>query len=385
MAFDATHLARLGAGVSTYILNLIAALGGLEPRAWDLIVLARPEHAELLRHRAPGVTVHPVRIFSRPYRLAWEQVGLPRVLSRLGAGLLHSPHYSIPLRLSIPRAVTFHDLTYVTMAARHQASRRWYFRWMIPRAAREADHVFCISRTTWEDLQRLYPDVPASKLSVVPLAPAAPTTREPTPNELAEARRRLGLPASFILHVGTIEPRKNIGTAIAAVAELRARRPQLELVLVGQPGWESAELFATIERTPFVRHLGHVPDEDLAALYRLASVVIVPSHYEGFGLTVVEAMAAGTPVVTSGKGALAEVAGTAGVVPRGDASDDYAMAIDAILTDDHHRAELAAAGRRQAARFTWEAAAERTAAVYDRLLGCAPRRPSLALQESEPR
>jgi hypothetical protein len=125
-------------------------------------------------------------------------------------------------------------------------------------------------------------------------------------------RRPEGLRSPFVLHVGTLEPRKNIGTAIAAVAALRERRPDVELVLVGQRGWESSDLFETIARSPFVRYLGHVSDDDLAALYRLAGLLIVPSHYEGFGLTVLEAMVAGTPVVTSGKGSLAEVAGRRG-------------------------------------------------------------------------
>jgi glycosyltransferase involved in cell wall biosynthesis len=385
VAFDATHLSRLGAGVSTYILNLIAALSRLEGRSWDLVVLATREQAGVIQSRAGDVDVHPVRIPATAYRLAWEQLGLPRVLAGIGAGLLHSPHYSLPFRLPIPRVVTFHDVTYVTMPERHRSSRRWYFRSIIPRAARVADHVFCISRTTCDDLMALYPDLPPSKLSVVPLGPAVPATRMLTPEELVASRRRLGLHNPFILQVGTLEPRKNVGTAIAAVAALRERRPDVELVLVGQRGWESSDLFETIARSPFVRYLGHVPDDDLAALYRLADLLVVPSHYEGFGLPVVEAMVAGTPVVTSGKGSLAEVAGAAAVVPKGESAEAYAEAMLAILSDDRLRADMVAAGRVQAARFTWERAAMATGEVYERLLGLDARPEVAHLQMSDRR
>ena len=371
MVFDATHLSRLAAGVSTYIVNLVAALAALEDRAWDLSVLARPEHADLLGSRSPGIDLQPIRLRSTAVRVVWEQTRLPSVLAGLDAALLHSPHYSIPLALRLPRAVTVHDLTYVTMPERHRASRRWYFRWMIPRAVRRAAHVFCVSQTTLDDLRRLYPDVDPGKLSVARLAPAPGS--EPGARQLSAVGARYGLSAGFVLHVGTVEPRKNIGTAIAAVAALRAWRPEVELVLVGQGGWESSALFRSITESPFVRHIGHVPDEDLAALYRMAGLLVAPSHYEGFGLPVLEAMQAGTPVVTSGKGSLREVAGAAGVIPLRDDPEAYAEAMLRLLTDERWRAEVTALGRAQAARFTWEDTAEITRAAYDRLLGLAPR------------
>ena len=368
VVFDATQLSRLGAGVSTYIVNLVRALAALQDRRWDLIVLARPEQAELFATGA-GLRLEPIRMPSTAYRVVWEQLRLPRVAQRIAAGLIHSPHYSIPLRLGLRRVVTVHDLTYVTMPEHHRASRSWYFRWILPRAVRAADHVLCVSETTRADLLRLYPDVSPAKVSVTRLAVGTAGAEEPSRDELAEVRRRLQLPDHFVLQVGTVEPRKNVAMTLDAVVELRRRDPRVELVLAGQRGWESERLFRRLEEMPFVRYLGHLSDHELAALYRLASVVIMPSHYEGFGLPVLEALRAGTPVVSSGKGGLAEVAGEAAVVPSRDHPSAYADALERLLVDQPYRQAMVRAGRLQAGRFSWQEAARQTAEVYNRLLG----------------
>lgn len=154
------------------------------------------------------------------------------------------------------------------------------------------------------------------------------------------------------------------------------------LVLVGQRGWESEHLFRRLEEVPFVKYLGHLSDRDLAALYRLAAVLVMPSHYEGFGLPVLEALRAGTPVVTSGKGGLVEVAGDAAVVPPGHTPSAYADAIERVIIDQRYRETLVEAGRRQAGRFSWDEAASKTSAVYNRLLGL-PERPAKWVRERE--
>jgi glycosyltransferase involved in cell wall biosynthesis len=255
------------------------------------------------------------------------------------------------------------------MPEHHRATRGWYFRWILPRAVRAADHVLCVSEATRADLLRIFPDVSPEKVSVTHLAVGTAGAQEPDPGVLAAVRRRFELPDRFVLQVGTVEPRKNVGTTLDAVLELRGRHSQVGLVLVGQRGWESEQLFHRLEEMPFVRYLGHLSDLELAALYRLAAVLVMPSHYEGFGLPVLEALRAGTPVVSSGKGALAEVAGDAAVVPLRDNPSAYADAIDRVLVDQRYREALVRAGRRQAGRFSWEEAATKTSAVYDRLLG----------------
>jgi alpha-1,3-rhamnosyl/mannosyltransferase len=219
---------------------------------------------------------------------------------------------------------------------------------------------------------RLYPELTPDKVSVVPLAvdPALHRAAAIADSAAASAtvRSRYSLPARFVLHVGTIEPRKNVGAAIDAVTTIRATHPDVELVLVGQPGWESRALFARIAETAGVRHLGHVPSSDLPALYQAAAALVMPSHYEGFGLPVLEAMALGTPVVSSGKGSLAEVGGTAALVPEDHTPDGYARALGRILSSEPLRDELRARGLAQASRFSWAAAAKATAAVYERVL-----------------
>lgn len=373
IAFDATHLSRLSAGVSTFILNQLEALYDLPAPRWSLSVIAKTDQIDDIRERLPRADLIPVAIPSTAYRIAWEQLALPRLLEHHGIDLLHSPHYSVPLNTRTARVVTIHDLSYILMPERHRRSRRWFFRYMIPRATRVADHVFCVSECTRRDLLDLYPYLAAEKISVVPLG-VDPRLRQPVSAAArTEVQHKYKLANHFVLHVGTIEPRKNIGTAIDALRILRTVYPDVELVLVGQPGWESDTMFETIRHTAGVRHLGHVPAADLPALYRAATALVMPSHYEGFGLPVLEAMALGTPVVSSGKGSLAEVGEDAVLVPRDDTADAYAASLGEIIESPALRAALRDRGQIQANKFSWTAAAVRTAAAYEQVLTVAGR------------
>lgn len=368
VAFDATHLSRLGAGVSTFILGLLEGLADLQRPEWSLVVVAKARQVDELRDRLPSLEIVPVKLWSNPQRIVWEQIGLPQLLGHLGAALVHSPHYSLPLLADARRVVTIHDLSYVLTPEQHRRSHRWFFRQMIPRAARAADHIFCDSECTRRDLRRLYSDLNPAKISVVPLAVDPTLLRPVSAARLDEVRRAYGLPARFVLHVGTVEPRKNIGTAVAAVSRLAGRDPGIELVLVGQRGWESEDLFSIIDQSPAVRRLGHVAANDLSAIYRLASALVMPSHYEGFGLPVLEAMAIGLPVVSSGKGSLAEVGGDATLTPIDDTVEAYEAALREALANGERRDEARRRGFAQASRFSWARAASATAAVYERLL-----------------
>jgi glycosyltransferase involved in cell wall biosynthesis len=188
-------------------------------------------------------------------------------------------------------------------------------------------------------------------------------------DELAAARREHELDDRFILFVGTIEPRKNIPMLLRAYAELRKRLGESapRLVLAGSRGWLADEVFELAERREFssgVRFTGRVSKQRLRALYGAAAIVVLPSLYEGFGLTSLEAMACGSPVLASPNGALPEVAGDAAMYASAHDADAWSTAMEELLTNESVRHAMIEAGARRVAMFSWERAARETLEVY---------------------
>jgi glycosyltransferase involved in cell wall biosynthesis len=278
--------------------------------------------------------------------------------------------------------VTVHDLTLLTNPEWHEASKVRYFGWAMRRAVASATRVLCVSATTAADLaDRL--GVPPGRIDVTPLG----TDLRPAPAEqVASLRGRLGLDGPYLLGLGTVEPRKDLPTLVRAFAALAPDLPH-RLVLAGLAGWGSGELAAAVAASGVADRIlvpGYVAEADKAALLTGADVFAYPSRYEGFGLPVLEAMACGTPVVTTSGGSLPEVAGDAATLV--DPGDDTALAaaIAKLTTDPAARADAATRGLARAASFTWARCAELTAAAYSRALGD-PTRPSSARPRGDSR
>jgi glycosyltransferase involved in cell wall biosynthesis len=236
-------------------------------------------------------------------------------------------------------------------------------RWQLRLVARRADAILASSESTRRDLVRLFPHC-SDRVHTVPLGVSAYFSRTPDGGELEATRQRLDLPKAFALHVGTLEPRKNLVRLVQAwriVAD--ATDGRLPLLLAGRKGWMYAELFRTIEELHLqrtVRHIGPVSNQDLHSLYHLAEVLVYPSLYEGFGLPLLEAMASGLPVVAARSSSLPEIAGDAASLVSPYSPEEIACAVVALHLSPDRRAQLAAAGVKQAARFTWERCSERT-------------------------
>jgi glycosyltransferase involved in cell wall biosynthesis len=189
--------------------------------------------------------------------------------------------------------------------------------------------------------------------------------------QLNEVRQRYDLPASFVLFVGTIEPRKNLETLLCAFAELRRMGRTEHLVLAGGLGWKyeaALRNIAALGLSDCVRLLGYVPDDDLPAIYNLARVLAFVSLYEGFGLPILESMACGTPVVTSNRSAMAELGAGAALLVNPTKPGEIAQALQRVLSNDALHAELRGAGLARAAQFSWAKAAAQTMAVYEECL-----------------
>jgi glycosyltransferase involved in cell wall biosynthesis len=377
---DATAVPARLTGAGVYAARVLAGLAARD----DLEVEAfcAPGSAAVLA--APGLALRPVAMAGagRPARIAWTQLLAGRAARRAGASLLHGLHYELPLRAGLPQVVTVHDLTLLTHPEWHEASKVRYFGWAMRRAVAAATRVLCVSATTAADLaERL--DVPADRIDVTPLGT---DLRPAVEEQVAELRRRLGLDGPYLLGLGTVEPRKDLPTLVRAFAALAGDLPH-RLVLAGLAGWGTGELETAVAASGAADRIlvaGYVPEDDKAALLSGADVFAYPSRYEGFGLPVLEAMACGTPVVTTTGGSLPEVAGdAAALVEPGDAAA-LAAALAKLAGDPAARRDAAARGLVRAAGFTWRRCATQTAAAYARALG-SPSRPSSARPRGDSR
>jgi glycosyltransferase involved in cell wall biosynthesis len=286
----------------------------------------------------------------------WHRRRWPPVQRATGpVDVIHATGVALPPRTA-PLVVTVHDLAYLHDPSHFTRHGLKFFQRALDLAKRDADIVLCSSTATERDCRAAGFD--PARLRVVPLGvraePAAPAS-------VTDVLGRLGL-KRYVLWVGTIEPRKNLPTLVAAFRRLD--RSDVDLVLVGPEGWNEQVGAHTDGIDDRVRVLGFLPPRDLAALYAGAAVFCLPSIREGFGLPVLEAMAQGTPVVTSRGTSTEEVAGTAGIVVDPLDAAAIAAALESVLDDDDLAARLSAAGRARAAEFTWERTAAATAEAY---------------------
>ena len=357
VALDLAWLPQRRAGAGRYAYELVDALASLDEPDHTFAIYA-PEGAleGNAAERNSRFRIEPGIPKGRVGRLFWEQIQLPRKLLSSKPDVLHVGHSQAPLiTADVPVVVTFHDATYELLPERYPATRRLYYRATARLAARKAKAIIAVSHCVSEDLQRCL-KIPASKIRVVPEA-ASPLFKPAAADDIERVRQRYGLEQPFILSVGSLEPGKGRAALTEAVRRLDGKA---QLAIAGQSSWGSTDNGA--------RYLGFVPDDDLAALYSAAAVFAFPSHYEGFGLPILEAMACGVPVVASNTSAIPEVAGSAAILVHPTAGD-LAEALRSVLDDPVLHATMVEQGKRRAALFSWEQSARRTLEVYAEAAG----------------
>jgi glycosyltransferase involved in cell wall biosynthesis len=295
----------------------------------------------------------------------WQQLRLPRRLGRGDFDLLWSPLLTLPLRCPIPAVATVHDLTTLLLPEAHRLKVKWSILPFLRPSLERAERVVTISQASARDIAFHFPQA-ARKVRVV-YPGIGPEFRPGGAEEIAAIRAELGAPEGYLLYVGTLEPRKNVGAVLDAWESLAAEDPNTPpLVLVGGYGWGSQHLVRRIETlAPHgVRFLGHVDRAHLVRVFQGARVFVYPSLYEGFGLPPAEAMACGVPAVVSDASSLPEVVGDAGIrVPPAD-TGALALAIQGLLRDPGRAAELGARARERVGRFRWDRAAREMEEVF---------------------
>jgi glycosyltransferase involved in cell wall biosynthesis len=377
VAIDARHLQTVARvrGIGRYSRNLLAAFARRAPHdvEWTLLRLRNfpaadpgllPAHNDIAtsRLRRPELSM-----------LALDPVLLSLELGGKGIEVYHSTQLSLPARRSFAAVVTIHDLAPLIWPAHYlrlpysRVGHAWQYA-----LARRADAVIAVSEATKRDvIERLH--VPEERITVVPEAVDSDFDPPPADEGRALARARFAVPDRYVLYVGQFDPRKNVRGLLRAFAAAAERDGDLRLVIVGDLGKLSSHLRDALETERVGRDrvivTGFVDESTLAALYAGAECLLHAAFLEGFGLTALESLAAGTPVVGYAGGAVAEVVGDAGLLVTSGDEAALASALGRFLDDDALRAGLRSRARPRASAFSWDRAADETLAVYRKVAG----------------
>jgi len=290
-----------------------------------------------------------------PFPRAWSHWRLRQALRRERPDVSFIPSHVLPFGLGLKSVVTIHDIGHRREPHAYSRTARWYLEATTRYAARRANRLIAVSKSTADDLVRFY-HVPGGRISMVHSG-VDPRMQPQDPARVDEVLRGLGIGGAYFLYVGRNHPRKNLGMLRRAFDEARRRGLEAELVLAG-PGHVEASAGA-------VRMLAYVPPDDLPALYAGAIALTIPSRFEGFGFPALEAMRCGTAVIGSTAGALPEIIGTAGILLSPDDAGAWSQAMLELAHDPALQRRLIVAGATRSADFTWEAAATKTWSVLD--------------------
>jgi len=350
-------------GTEIYLQSLLAAMLEADPATDFLVFTNRETPAGLLDSMLPNL--HPVpqnvRASSRPARIAWEQTVLPAEAARLRLDVLFNPGFTAPAVCPCPQVTVFHDLQH----KRHPEYFRWFdlpfWRALLFLSAHRSRFLVAVSEATRTDLLRFYSLAPA-KIRVIPhgVDPA-----------FFALRLKPSQPP-YILAVSTLHPHKNLDTLLHAFAAFAQRHPEYRLVIAGLRGFHTAPLEAlrdSLGLASRVTFTGWIPREELYSLFAGARAFVYPSRFEGFGMPILEAMAAGLPTACASVEPMAGIAGTAALLF--DPADIHALerSLQLLTQDSATRERLHSAGPLRAAKFTWQSAAQSTLAVLRQAAG----------------
>jgi glycosyltransferase involved in cell wall biosynthesis len=369
IGIDAHAIGARQGGNETYIRNLVKALAEIDERNHYTLYLANARAA--VEWRNGFIKRHAnfeIRSLPPPTPLVRVPVALAFELRLRPVDLLHV-QYTAPPFCPVPVIATIHDLAFEHLPQTFTRRGSLQMKLTVRSTAKKAARIATVSEYSRQDLLRTY-KLPPEKVVVTYNGVESRFTFQPNSADEAERiRRRFGIDRDYILAVGSLQPRKNLVRLIRVYARLRAEQEKFkhQLVIVGRQLWLADEIFDEVKKQPWAEDViltGYVADEDLPALYRAAAAFVYPSIFEGFGLPPLEAMACGTPVITSNTSSLPEVVGDAAVLIDPYDEQKLANALLRIVNDELLRVRLRKQGIEQVKKFTWRAAAEKTLQLY---------------------
>ena len=354
---DATSVPAKRGGVGRMIESILPPLS--ESPKFELHVVCKAEHAREFSASCRNVHIAPPQTSSTVRRLLWEQTALPQLAKRIHAATVFSPHYTFPLTGKFSRVVMLHDLTFFSLPKVHIPLKKIFFRWWILRVARNPRvNVVAPSSATASEFLKLAPGS-ESRTTVAPLGYDQKTFFPPSAAEIQEFSKKHELNSKkWVAFLGTLEPRKNVPALVKAFASSnQVNSGEYALLISGSPGWDTEvgpAVSAARDEGADIRLLGYLPLSELHVLLGGAELVVYPSLGEGFGLPVLEAMACGSPVLTSAVLSLPEVGGSAAHY-CGTTENEIRDAIDKILSRPGTDRQVDTdAGLAQAGKFKWD-------------------------------
>ncbi|MBI3740413.1 MAG: glycosyltransferase family 4 protein [Chloroflexi bacterium] len=360
IGIDFTSAARERAGIGRYARELVRALSRVDAENAYVLFVPRDARPELLSFAFPrNFSIRRAPITERYLAALWQRARVPLFVEAFigTVDVFYSPDFLLPPTRARRALVTAHDLSYVRVPEYFPAPLLNYLNRAVPRALKRADLILADAASTQRDLVDVYGS-PAQKIRVLYPAADARFRADISDAERARVRAKYDLNPPYILSVGTLQPRKNYSRLIQAFAKMPMTNYQL--LIVGGKGWMYDEIFQTIARLHLrerVRVMDFIADEDLPALYAMATLFVYPSLYEGFGLPILEAMQSGAPVISSNSSSLPEAGGDAALYFDPRDVNALAGAMQRALADEKLRGDLRARGFAQAQKFSWEKSA----------------------------
>jgi glycosyltransferase involved in cell wall biosynthesis len=373
IGIDYTPAYEQGGGIGRLTRDLIAALAKRPEAHTYRLFAAGAQPASLPTLPTSRFTWSSTRLSPKNLARIWHRARLPLPIEAFTGrlDLFHATDFTLPPTLPGTRTLlTVHDLSFVRVPETASPSLKAYLDVVVPRSVHRADHIIADSQATKDDIIALYA-APPEKITVL-LSGVDPRFQPVTDaNRLTAVRAKYALgDRQYIFSIGTVQPRKNYERIIQALARLRERH-DVTLVIAGGKGWLEGPIYATLDALNMREHVGFIgfaDDADLPALYSAARCVAFPSLYEGFGFPILEAMACGTPVVTSNVSSMPEAAGDAALLVDPYNTDAITDALSQLLANEALHNTLRLRGFAQKARFTWEDAAAKLINLYESLL-----------------
>lgn len=373
IGIDYTPAYEQGGGIGRYVRELVTALSKLDyDTAYRLFVSGYKDDRHITF--PPHFLIEPTVITPKWLARIWHRARIPLPVECFtgSVDLFHATDFVLPPVLPrVKTLLTVHDLSFVRVPESASPSLKHYLDRVVPRSIASASHVLADSQATKDDIVALY-GVNTEKISVLLSGVDQCFSLLQSDSVLMTTRNKYHLGTfPYIFSVGTVQPRKNYGRLIQALARLRDRDIDIHLVVAGGKGWLDSPIYGTISEMrmqDYVHFIGYADDADLPALYQAATCLAFPSLYEGFGLPILEAMSSGIPVLSSNISSLPEVAGDAAILIDPYNVDEMTSGLYQLITDETLRTQLITKGRSRAQEFTWAKSASQLLGIYQNLL-----------------